>query len=446
MGHAKYIGRVGGLAVALGVGLAVATTPGAAWGDDTVSGSSGGTNGTAGATGTSGTSESEGTATSTGTTTEPTGTATAAGTEKEGASTPGSGAVDTATSGTSASTDASVRQAPPGMVNATGGAQSSKKSSSDTCNGHEAAEVSTEDSTPPKLVADSTATNPEAPAAAKAPVTGQRGGSDNNQRPVDKPIGAPRVEANTVTATAGAARSRPPANERAGAVVGAAVDQPAAQQPVTVVNARTYLPLQANFVAQAISAARTEPIESRGTVSAVVLAALATAGVGPLAPNGPLTPVDSPLELALMAVGARPRQFGQAGDEETRSPSVSPTLTSQTIDTVATADQQTFAAMATAPSALTVKAAASRTKPDTTAPTVSLTAPANGATVSGTVTLSATASDNVGVVGVQFLVDGGQLAEDTSSPYSVSWNTTTVANGTHTLTALALDAAGNITT
>ena len=44
--------------------------------------------------------------------------------------------------------------------------------------------------------------------------------------------------------------------------------------------------------------------------------------------------------------------------------------------------------------------------PDTTAPTVSLTGPAEGATVSGTVTLSANASDNVGVAGVQFKVDG----------------------------------------
>ena len=65
---------------------------------------------------------------------------------------------------------------------------------------------------------------------------------------------------------------------------------------------------------------------------------------------------------------------------------------------------------------------------DTTAPTVSLTAPADGATVSGTVTLSATATDNVGVAGVQFKLDGTNLgAEDTSSPYSVSWNTTTVS-------------------
>jgi hypothetical protein len=86
--------------------------------------------------------------------------------------------------------------------------------------------------------------------------------------------------------------------------------------------------------------------------------------------------------------------------------------------------------------------------PDSTAPTVSLTAPANGATVSGaSVTVSATASDNVGVVGVQFRLDGANLgAEDTSAPYSVSWNTTTVANGSHALTAVARDAAGNTTT
>ena len=69
---------------------------------------------------------------------------------------------------------------------------------------------------------------------------------------------------------------------------------------------------------------------------------------------------------------------------------------------------------------------------ETTAPTVSVTAPIG--TVSGTVTLSATAIDNAGgsgVAGVQFKLDGAKLGtEDTSSPYSVSWNTTTLANGT----------------
>jgi YVTN family beta-propeller protein len=262
---------------------------------------------------------------------------------------------------------------------------------------------------------------------------------------VDKPTGAPGVDANTLTATGNAVPSRPEISQPPRTVVDVGVQQPAAQQPVTAVNTRTYLPSQANVVAQAISAARTEPTEPRSTVSAVVLAALATAGLGPLAPNGPLTPVDSPLELALMAVGTRPRQFGQPMAEETQSLPVSPTLTSQAIDPVATAEQQSFA---TAPSAFTQVKAAPQTKPDTKAPTVSLTTPATGATVSGTVTLSATATDNVAVAGVQFLVDNAPLgAEDTTAPYGpVSWNTTTATNGTHLLTARARDAAGNTTT
>src|SRR5437016_14144106 len=81
---------------------------------------------------------------------------------------------------------------------------------------------------------------------------------------------------------------------------------------------------------------------------------------------------------------------------------------------------------------------------DTTPPAVSITAPANGATVSGTITVSATASDNVGVAGVQFKLDGANLgAQDTASPYSISWNTTTASTGSHTLTAVGRDAAGN---
>src|SRR5262249_29537757 len=83
---------------------------------------------------------------------------------------------------------------------------------------------------------------------------------------------------------------------------------------------------------------------------------------------------------------------------------------------------------------------------DTTPPTVSITAPANATTVTGSVAVSATASDNVGVVGVQFLLDGANLgAEDTATPYTTTWNTTTASNGTHTLTARARDAAGNPT-
>jgi hypothetical protein len=85
---------------------------------------------------------------------------------------------------------------------------------------------------------------------------------------------------------------------------------------------------------------------------------------------------------------------------------------------------------------------------DITPPTVSLTAPAAGTTVSGSsVAVSANASDDTGVVGVQFKIDGNNLnSEDVSSPYATTWDTTTVANGSHTLTATARDIAGHSTT
>ncbi len=84
---------------------------------------------------------------------------------------------------------------------------------------------------------------------------------------------------------------------------------------------------------------------------------------------------------------------------------------------------------------------------DTTPPTISLSSPKSGENVSGTISVSATASDNTGVVGVQFQVDQGNLSsEDTTAPYSVSWNTIQANNSAHILTAIARDAAGNITT
>ena len=83
---------------------------------------------------------------------------------------------------------------------------------------------------------------------------------------------------------------------------------------------------------------------------------------------------------------------------------------------------------------------------DTQAPTVSITAPLNGATVSGTVSVTATASDNVGVTKVEFYLDGVLQSTDTTSPYSWSWDTTSATNASHTLTAKAYDAALNVGT
>ncbi len=86
---------------------------------------------------------------------------------------------------------------------------------------------------------------------------------------------------------------------------------------------------------------------------------------------------------------------------------------------------------------------------DAVVPTVSLTAPTNGITISGSnVSITANASDNVGVSGVQFKLDTNTNigAEDTTSTYGVTWNSTLVSEGTHTIIAVARDAAGNYAT
>ena len=97
----------------------------------------------------------------------------------------------------------------------------------------------------------------------------------------------------------------------------------------------------------------------------------------------------------------------------------------------------------TAPSAQ----ASGTAQADTTAPTVSLSSPTAGSTVSGVVSVAATASDDVGVQSVQFKLDGANLgAPDTTAPYGLSWDTRTASDASHSLSAVAVDAAGNQTT
>jgi hypothetical protein len=78
--------------------------------------------------------------------------------------------------------------------------------------------------------------------------------------------------------------------------------------------------------------------------------------------------------------------------------------------------------------------------------TVAITSPASGSTVAGTITITASASSDAGVLGVEFRIDDASGVEDTTAPYAVSWNTTGTSNGAHTLTAIARDAAGRSTT
>src|SRR5262249_27220854 len=78
---------------------------------------------------------------------------------------------------------------------------------------------------------------------------------------------------------------------------------------------------------------------------------------------------------------------------------------------------------------------------------VSLTAPANGATVSGTVNVTAIASGSTGVASVHFQLDGTTVgAAETAAPYAYSWDTTKVGNGSHQLDAIATNTAGNVMT
>jgi subtilisin family serine protease/PKD repeat protein len=83
---------------------------------------------------------------------------------------------------------------------------------------------------------------------------------------------------------------------------------------------------------------------------------------------------------------------------------------------------------------------------DTTAPTAALTAPAAGTTVMGSVTVTADASDNVGVTRVSFFANGALIGTDTTAPYSATWDTTLGGNGSSSLTAKAYDAGGNVGT
>jgi hypothetical protein len=80
---------------------------------------------------------------------------------------------------------------------------------------------------------------------------------------------------------------------------------------------------------------------------------------------------------------------------------------------------------------------------DTQAPSAAITAPAAGATVSGTVQVTAAASDDTGVTSVTLLVDGTAAGTDTTAPYAIGLDTTALSDGGHVLRVQARDAAGN---
>ncbi|WP_136526869.1 Ig-like domain-containing protein [Geomonas ferrireducens] len=81
--------------------------------------------------------------------------------------------------------------------------------------------------------------------------------------------------------------------------------------------------------------------------------------------------------------------------------------------------------------------------PETLPPTVSITSPANNDAVSGTVSVTASATDNAGIARVQFLVNGVPVFETAKAPYSFAWNVASLAKGSYDLAARAVDISGN---
>lgn len=83
---------------------------------------------------------------------------------------------------------------------------------------------------------------------------------------------------------------------------------------------------------------------------------------------------------------------------------------------------------------------------DSTAPDVSIVSPAGGATVSNTIDVQASVTDNNNVAKVEFYIDGIVRLVDSTSPYSYSWDTTGTTNGVHSVKVVGYDKAGNSAT
>lgn len=79
----------------------------------------------------------------------------------------------------------------------------------------------------------------------------------------------------------------------------------------------------------------------------------------------------------------------------------------------------------------------------TTPPVVTITSPGNGATVTGTITVGAQATDSVGIASLTLSIDGTVVATTNTGSISYRWNTRKIASGAHTITATAQDTAGN---
>lgn len=281
MKASRVIGRVGGLAVALGVGVAVSLGgAAAAWADDSGSATSGETATSATDTGlTDDTAAAQDASASTTTTTTDHDQTTDADAESS---------AEPAEHHTSTLMGELVRRMPRGLVIATGGAHTSKP-------GRKGAAL--DDVTDESVTASKEPAGRSAWQERRLEVAGSQGEDSDATAVVRR-------------AQRASQEISPPQPDTAADVAGAAVVE---KDPVTFETAKLAVTPVA-VETQTKSTAATEPAEPPNTVSAVVWAALARVGGAPQAPNDPLAPANSPFELALLALGARPRPFGSSAN------------------------------------------------------------------------------------------------------------------------------------
>ena len=258
-----------------------------------------------------------------------------------------------------------------------------------------------------------------------------------------------------------------------------------AAPPPPASTARTDSPQQAFVAPQAMPATASAPAAPASAGTGLVSNVLAWVGLAPLATNSPTAPMESPALWAVCAWCRRQNEKSPIGDTPTNSHT--PTQNGQTIDGLVTGDltaagdQGDRQALADPSTTAIVGAGDRRRRQRRHAVDDDLCAGECGHTADPTIGprpprwgyhgthrephRSRQRRDRVGhgdperhrlrqCRGGRGAVPGGRRAAacaedttpDTTSPYSVSWNTTTVANGTHTLTARARDAAGNTTT
>ncbi|MCP5159414.1 MAG: S8 family serine peptidase [Gammaproteobacteria bacterium] len=129
------------------------------------------------------------------------------------------------------------------------------------------------------------------------------------------------------------------------------------------------------------------------------------------------------------------------------NPSLSPTVLEEilenTADDLGSAGRDTYYGYGRVNAAAAVQTAMQAQNIDNQAPSVTITAPSSNSTVAGIATVDVSATDDIGVTRVVLFANGTQVAEDTTSPFGFSWDTTTQTDGSATLVAYGYDAAGN---